>query len=834
MDKKYESGQSEAQIRALWEREQVYFFPPEAQERKGVKTFTIDTPPPTVSGSLHIGHIFSYTQTDIIARYKRMSGYQVFYPFGCDDNGLATERFVEKKRDVLAFQLKRSEFVQICLEETKIVEEQFKELWQRIGLSIDWTKWYSTIDDRSRYIAQASFCDLLKKGYVYRKEEPAPYCALCRTSVAQAELDDIEQQTLFNDIFFYTEDGEKLTIATTRPELLPSCVAVFYHPEDQRYQYLKGKNVKVPLFGQTVSLLPDENVVIEKGTGLVMCCTFGDTTDIAWFKKWNLPYLPSMGRDGRWLEATGPLAGLKAKQAREKVLELLRAENLLGQQKPIQHVVGVHERCKQPIEFLALPQWFLKILPYKKEFLACADKINWSPAFMKTRYIDWVENLKWDWCLSRQRFYGIPFPVWHCGNCNEIIVAKEEQLPIDPQETNYAGACPNCKSTDIHPDTDVMDTWNTSSLTPEIVRSLLEKEYRGILQKDFVPMSMRPQAHDIIRTWAFYTIVKSWMHHQQIPWQEIVISGHVLSSERDKISKSQGNSPLKPENLLATYSADAIRYWTACGTLGYDTAFSEAQLKVGHRLVNKLWNAFLLIAEHIQTMSIEERAKLDASKLDPLNGWILHRATETFERYTEMFAKHEFSLALQALEQFFWADVCDNYFELMKDCLFNPQNYSAEYVQQTKQTLAILGIRILQMYAPFVPYVTEAIYGNLYKEQYKSISLHTTQFADIHAPVKNQAAVDVMSAVLAVVAAIRQLKAEHELSLKVEVAELTLRANETILAQLRSQEQLLKGITRAQKLAYCTADADVCANKLEQRDNVWFGMITVSPTTLAE
>lgn len=822
MDKKYESGQSEAQIRALWEREQVYYFPPEARDRNGVKSFTIDTPPPTVSGSLHIGHIFSYTQTDIIARYKRMNGYQVFYPFGCDDNGLATERFVEKKRDILAYQLKRSEFIKICLEETKQVEEQFKELWQRIGLSIDWTKWYSTIDDRSRYISQASFCKLLKKGDVYRREEPAPYCALCRTSVAQAELDDVEQQTLFNDIFFYTEDGEKLTIATTRPELLPACVAVFYNPNDPRYQYLAGKNVKVPIFGQTVSLLPDENVVIEKGTGLVMCCTFGDTTDVAWFKKWNLPYRPAMGRDGRWLESTGPLAGLKAKPAREKVLELLRAENLLGTQKPIQHTVGVHERCKQPIEFLALPQWFLKILPYKKEFLACADKINWSPAFMKTRYIDWVENLKWDWCLSRQRFYGIPFPVWHCGNCNEIIVAKEEQLPIDPQETAYQGVCPACKSTDIHPDTDVMDTWNTSSLTPEIVRSLLEKEYRGILDKPFVPMSMRPQAHDIIRTWAFYTIIKSWMHHGQIPWKEIVISGHVLSSERDKISKSQGNSPLKPENLLATYSADAIRYWTGSGTLGYDTAFSEAQLKVGHRLVTKLWNAFLLIAEHTNGVKVSNIAAL--KDLDPLNGWILHRATETFERYTEMFEKHEFSLALQAIEQFFWADVCDNYFELMKDCLFNPQNYTPEQVQQTKQTLAIVGIRILQMYAPFVPYVTEAIYQNLYKEQYASASLHTLQFADVPISYKNQTAVEVMSSVLAVVAAIRQLKAEHELSLKVEIAELTVMGNETTLAHIRSQEQLVKGITRAQKLVYREESG---TNTLEQREGKWFGVISL-------
>ena len=454
MDKRYDHTQAQEKAQALWKEKQTY-----STKNNPGTLYAIDTPPPTVSGSLHIGHIFSYTQTDIFARYKRMDGYSVFYPFGFDDNGLPTERYVEKVRKIRAHQFSRSEFIEQCLEQTKQAHAEFTQLWQAMGLSVDWDYWYSTISDDVRAISQRSFIELYKKGYVYRKYEPAPYCTNCRTSVAQAELDSHEVPSLFSDIVFKDEKGNNLTIATTRPELLPSVNAVLYHPDDKRYQHLQGTKAFVPLFGRQVPILPEPTVEIEKGSGLVMCSSFGDKTDVEWHKKLDLPYTQSIGFDGKMLERTQFLAGLKVKDARERVLQELEKENLLTRQKDIVHAVSIHERCKKEIEYLSLQQWFIAILEHKQEFIALADKINWYPSFMKARYKDWVENIGWDWCISRQRFYGVAFPAWHCAGCSHVLLADVSELPIDPQETPYPGtACPECGGKRIEADTDVMDT----------------------------------------------------------------------------------------------------------------------------------------------------------------------------------------------------------------------------------------------------------------------------------------------------------------------------------------------------------------------------------------
>jgi len=452
MDKRYAYKQLEKDVQQKWNSELTY-----AHENNPGPLYNIDVPPPTVSGVLHIGHIFSYTQTDIIARYKRMSGYSVFYPFGFDDNGLPTERYVEKKLKIRAHTTQRSKFIKICIEESHKAEKEFTQLWQRMGISADWRSTYSTISDITRKISQESFVRLYNKGYVYRKFEPSLYCTVCRTSVAQAELDDVERPSYFNDIVFKLADDTELIISTTRPELLPSCVALFYNPDDVRYQYLKDKYAIVPIFGYEVPILSDKLVDKEKGSGLVMCCTFGDKTDISWFKKYTLPYKQSIGLDGKFTSDASMLSGLKVAEARKAIIEVLKTENLLRIQKPITHSVNVHERCKNDIEYVALSQWFLKILDHKKQFLQAAERIAWFPKFMKSRYINWVENLNWDWCLSRQRFYGIPFP---------IFLADIANLPIDPQEVLYEKPCTKCGGNNIIPDTDVMDTWNTSSLTP--------------------------------------------------------------------------------------------------------------------------------------------------------------------------------------------------------------------------------------------------------------------------------------------------------------------------------------------------------------------------------
>lgn len=811
MEKQYENQLSEARVQQKWTQENTY-----APENNSGPLYSIDTPPPTVSGSLHIGHIFSYTQTDIIARYKRMNGFSVYYPFGFDDNGLPTERYVEKKRDIKAHELPRSEFIKICLEETHAVEDQFISLWQRMGLSVNWKYCYSTISDLARKLSQESFIELYKKGFIYRRHEPALFCTACRTSVAQAELDDATKPSFFNDIVFKDAQGNNLVIGTTRPELLPSCVALLYNPTDERYNHLKDQQATVPLFKYQIPILADERVDKEKGTGLVMCCTFGDKTDIEWYKKFKLPYRQSIGLDGRWVESTGFLAGLKVTEARAKVLEELKNNNLLLNQRAIEHNVNVHERCKKEIEFIALEQWFVNILDYKQQFLDAGEAIAWYPAFMQARYKDWVEHLSWDWCISRQRYFGIPFPAWHCKECGMVILAQAKDLPIDPQETAYASTCPACKSSHVVPDTDVMDTWNTSSITPFIVKALYEKN--GSADQAFLPMSMRPQAHDIIRTWAFDTIVKAWMHQKTIPWKTIVISGHVLSDGKDKISKSKENAPFAPENLLKNYPADVIRYWTASGSLGYDVAFSENQLKIGQRLVTKLWNAFRFSFEHLPQ---GQAPKLNGAHLGDANQWILHNASIVFERYTHYFEQHEFGLALQHIEQFFWHDYCDNYIELIKHQLFNPADYSQEDIDATRWTLYSVGLRILQMYAPYLPHVTEAIYASLYKTKNGVESIHQTRFKDVQTAYVFEHAASTMQRINGLIGAIRKLKTEKQVSLKTPLATLTIHVeSDDLMAGLKAQETIIKGVAQAAVLEYKIGK--LAAGSLEQKDAAWY------------
>ncbi len=796
MEKNYDHKKHELMLKQEWQDQGIYKVSPEAQ-MYSAQMYSIDTPPPTVSGSLHIGHIFSYTQTDIIARYKRMSGLSVFYPFGFDDNGLPTERFVEKKREINAHSMKRSEFIELCLQETAEVETKFKELWQDMGLSVDWDKCYSTISETSRKISQESFIRLFQKGFIYRKHEPALYCTTCRTTVAQAELDDVEKSSLFNDIVFKSEDGSELIVGTTRPEFLASCVAIFYNPNDRRYTQLQGKQAVVPLFNYTVPIIADEAVVIEKGTGLVMCCTFGDKTDIGWFKKYNLPYKTSLKFDGRFDESIDIIGGLKVTQAREAILAELSKQGFLRNQKAIVHMVNVHERCKKEIEYLALTQWFLSILPHKQKFLELADELDWFPSFMKSRYINWVEAISWDWCLSRQRFYGIPFPAWHCIN-GHVIVASLDQLPIDPQEQAYKGHCPECDSAVIEPDKDVMDTWNTSSLTPQICFALLypDKNPFESAAHEFIPMSMRPQAHDIIRTWAFYTIVKSWMHYGRLPWKNIIISGHVLSDTKEKLSKSKENTKISPEFLLQTYSADVIRYWTASGRLGQDVAFSENQLKIGQRLVTKLWNAFRFIHEHMNDAPMHQ-----TDPVGTINEWLLHQSSACFVLYKKYFEEGEFSLALDAIEKFFWHDFCDNYIELVKEQLFKPELYSSDAVAGTRWTLYTAGLHILQLFAPYLPYITETLYKELYGQKEKTISVHSTHYDSRKFIFEQSAAITQHLIILTT--HIRSLKTARQLSLKVPLQNLEIHCNEKqILDALMPLEQIIKGVTHAASIIY--------------------------------
>jgi len=736
------------------------------------KFYSIDTPPPTVSGNFHIGHVFSYTQTDIIARYKRMSGFNVFYPFGFDDNGLPTERYVEKKLNINPFSMTRKEFKDLCLKESKEVHNLFIDLWKNLGFSIDWRYCYSTISKEVQSISQKSFIELYKKGFIYQKEDPALYCTACKTSVSQADLEEVEKETFFTTIPFFIERErrkEEILIATTRPELLSGCVAIFFNPEDERYKNLEGKKALVPIYNFEVPILADEKVIKDKGTGLVMCCTFGDSLDVFWFKKHKLQYKKVIGLDGKLTSISGFLQGLSVFHSREAILKKLEEEKLIRNQIKIKHSVAIYERSKKEIEYVMLKQWFVKILDYKKDFIDFANNINWYPMHMKSRCIDWIENLNWDWCISRQRFSGVPFPVWYDKNGN-IILADFKDLPVDPIVDIPKGYLKE----DLVPDEDVMDTWNTSSLTPLICKDSYQR-LTGINNNNFLPMTIRPQAHDIIRTWAFDTIVKAWMHEKSIPWKDIIISGHVLSTEKQKISKSQGNSPLDPSNLIKLYPADAIRYWTASTKLGTDTAFSEDRLKNGNRLLVKIWNSALCILNNADFDNINKIYNVNIAL--ECNKWILSNLKTVYIEYKKHFEENEFSLALEKIEDFFWSSFCDNYLEIIKVYFFKPELFKKNDIEEINIVSAFVFQEILKMFSPFLVFLTEELYQKLYKKKdnvFKSI--HYSLYLNINFINENYE----FKNIIQLINKIRKIKSDAKVSLKYEIEKLYLDISSSI------------------------------------------------------
>ncbi len=755
MNDRFDAKLVEERLIKKWLDEKTYAF----DKTSVKKVFSVDTPPPTVSGNLHIGHIYSYIHADLFARYKRLAGENVYYPMGFDDNGLPTEKYVEKELKIRSKDLKRSEFIAKCLEKCVEVEDRFKELWQKIGLSVDWTYCYTTISPLARRVSQKSFLDLYKKGLILRKKEPSLFCTDFKTTVSQADLEFVSKDAYFSTLLFAVENEEPLKIATTRPELLSACVSVFVNPSDERYKNLIGKKAKVPLYNHWVPILGDEDVLIDKGTGAVLCATFGDHQDTVWFKRHNLPLFEAIDHHGKIKSEIAFVGGLKIKEARESIIKKLEDENLLIEKKLISHDVAIYERSKREIEYIVLNQWFINILDHKEEFLKRGEELNWTPHYMKSRYDDWVKNLSWNWCISRQRYFGIPFPVWHCQDCNEVLLCDEKYLPIDPQEQPYpGGSCPKCSGKNIAPDTDVMDTWATSASTPQINAAMLELE-----PSEFLPMSIRPQAHDIIRTWAFDTIVKSTYQQNKLPWTNILISGHVQTSDKQKISKSLNNNPLEPNTLIASNSADAIRYWASKGKLGIDTAFSQEQIKNGGRLVTKLWNALKFCKEHIQS------APGSVSEFDELSIWVLNEFNSCLDNYHKAFEKFDASLALEAVEHFFWHTFCDNYLELVKDSFFNPEKYSAKARAAAPFVLKMIGLELLKLYAPFIPFVTEEIFLTLFSGEGNSI--HNASFGSKIDAGKNSFD---FSIVVNILGQVRKLKSEHALSLKTEINDLIL------------------------------------------------------------
>lgn len=784
LEKEYRSLENERLTQELWEKEGIYRFDP----KKAGEIYSIDTPPPTVSGSLHIGHIFSYTQAEMVARFHRMQGRNVFYPFGFDDNGLPTERLVEKEEGILARDLRRSAFIEKCMATAAKYEGQFRELWKSLGFSVDWKLQYETVSTRSQRISQRSFLELAEKGKAYMKESPVLWCTVCMTSIAQAELDSTEKETTFNRIPFTIGD-RVVEVATTRPELLYGCVALFVHPEDERYRGLEGKEAEVPLYGFKVPVLTDEKVQREKGTGAVMCCTFGDTVDLEWVKTYNLPYKKVILPDGTLESSIPEIGGLKVEKARKAILAILAERGLLQSSEVLLHSVSVHERCGKEVEMIPSRQWYIDILTEKERYLHAADDINWYPAYMKERYETWVRNLKWDWCISRQRYFGIPFPVWYCKSCGSIILAEKEDLPVNPLEKLPGKPC-KCGSMEFIPEEAVLDTWATSSLTPQINAGWGEE--RDICAQ-LLPMSMRTQAHEIIRTWAFYTIVKSLYHTGKIPWKDIMICGFVLAKKGEKFSKSKNNATLSPAQLVETYSADAVRYWAAGAKLGTDTLFSEEELKTSRRFLTKLWNASRFSLLHLQDYDGEA-----TEKLMPVDRWILEKMKQTQTRAANLLLQYEVGDARREMDEFFWKDYCDNYLELVKERLYQPELHGKENRRSAQFAVYHTLLGILKMYAVYVPHMTEIIYQGYYRNIEGTVSLHQLLW---HCT-KNveEGLLQLGEDLQTVLAEVRKFKSARNLSMKAPVGSLAITLPESRAGLFSSAEKDLAACTSAVEL----------------------------------
>ncbi len=787
LPKRYNPKTAEPRIQSFWLENGIYDFDPEDTTRP---VYSIDTPPPTVSGHLHLGHVYSYSHPDFVARFWRMKGYNVFYPMGFDDNGLPTERLVERWEGVRALDVGREAFIQKCLAVSARAEADYRALWQRLGLSIDWSYTYRTIDSLSRRTSQLSFLDLYQKGLAYRQEAPTIWCPECQTAIAQADLADMDRESVFYTLAFRFEHGETLEIATTRPELLPACVAVFVHPEDARYADLVGKHVQVPHFGQWVPILQDAGADPEKGTGAVMCCTFGDAADVAWWYTHDLPLRVAIDRAGRMTALAGEFSGLSTREARERLVRALDTEGLLLHQQPIAQSVRIHERCDTPVEYVVAPQWFVRVLDFKQALLDAGAKVRWHPPHMETRFSEWVENLNWDWCISRQRYYGVTFPVWYCDVCGAVITADEDALPVDPTESAPDQPCA-CGSTSFTPERDVMDTWATSSLSPQIVGKWLAD---ADLYAKVTPFSLRPQAHEIIRTWAFYTIVKSLHHFGEIPWGDAGISGWGLAPEgTGKISKSRGGGPMPPMEMIETYSADAVRYWASSTGFGKDSIISEEKIQVGAKLVTKLWNVARFASRFLEGWTAPEDTVFPL--LSPADRWILAQMQRLIQRVTDLFEDYDYAAAKSEIEIFFWRDLADNYLEMAKLRLYDETVAAGE---GARFALYHALLTVLKLFAPFLPHVTEEIYCKLFAEAEGTVSIHRARWPEVEARFEDAAAEFLGEILVKIATAVRRYKSDHALSLGTKLSALQLWAEHDLAESLRDAVADVTSVTRAE------------------------------------
>jgi valyl-tRNA synthetase len=838
----------EAKWTARWEADGTFRFD---TTRPREDVYAIDTPPPTVSGSLHVGHVFSYTHTDIIARFQRMRGKAVFYPMGWDDNGLPTERRVQNYYGVRCdpslpydpafappaqppkppISVSRPNFIELCVRLTVEDEKAFEHLWRYLGLSIDWSMTYATIAKPAQRVSQKMFLRLLERGLAYQVEAPTLWDVDFKTAVAQAELEDREQPGAYHRLRFRTPAGESVDIETTRPELLPACVALVAHPDDERYKPLFGSDVVTPLFGARVPVKAHPLADPEKGSGIAMICTFGDITDVTWWRELKLPVraiIQPNGTLGRvtwgaagWesVDATraqaayDQMTGLSAKKAQAVAAELLKQSgDLVGDPRPITHHVKFFEKGDRPLEIVTSRQWFIKTIEFREGLLARGRALQWHPPYMRARYESWVNGLNGDWCISRQRFFGVPFPVWYrlgpdgAVDYTQPIRPDESALPIDPSTDVPPGFRPEQRGQPggFVGDPDVMDTWATSSVSPQIVTRW--EDDTNVFQRTF-PMDLRPQAHDIIRTWLFSTVLRSHLEHDALPWAHAAISGWVLDPDRKKMSKSKGNV-VTPLGLLEEYGSDGVRYWAARGGPGVDTAFDVGQMKIGRRLAIKLLNAskFALAG-----------GAADGAVTHPVDRGMLNDLAVLVDDTTTALEDYEYTRVLDRAEAFFWS-FCDNYLELVKARRYG--DHGEDGARSANRAMRAALSVMLRLFAPYMPFVTDEVWswwqsGSVHRAPWPS----SRELAAV-TPRDPQASA-CLAASVAVLGEIRRAKSEARRPLKAVIARAVVRDVPERLAALEQARtdlsasanllalELVPGDAFAVEVEFAAADSSV-------------------------
>ena len=832
----------EAALTRRWLDEGTYKFNPETTREQ---VYSIDTPPPTASGSLHVGHMFSYTQTDVLARYQRMTGKNVFYPMGWDDNGLPTERRVQNYYGVrcdpaIAYDagyrppaepaknqrdfdvISRRNFIELCEELAVEDEKVFEHLFQTLGLSVDWDLTYRTIDDKSRAISQRAFLANLTAGDAYMAEAPTLWDVTFRTAVAQAELEDREVAGAYYRYPFFTAEGEKIFIETTRPELLAACAALVANPDDERYQPLFGKKVTSPLFGVEVEVKAHPLAKADKGSGIAMVCTFGDLTDVTWWRELQLPTRAIVGRDGRIIGETpewitteegrasfAAIAGKTVFSAKEAVVERLAAADLLdGEPKKIMHPVNFFEKGDKPLEVVTSRQWYIRNggrdEARRERLIGRGNEIEFHPAFMRSRYENWISGLNGDWLVSRQRFFGVPVPVWYPldadGNpdYDAPILPADAQLPVDPAADAAPGYAEGQRDVPggFTGDADVLDTWATSSLTPQIVGGWSTDE--ALFAKVY-PFDVRPQGHDIIRTWLFSSAVRADALQKTAPWKHAAISGWILDPDRKKMSKSKGNV-IVPTDVLEEYGSDAVRYWAASARLGADTAYEIAQMKIGRRLAIKLLNA----SKFVLNLGATEDSVVsgDLSVLsNPLDRAVLAQLADVVQQATKAFEGYDYARALQITESFFW-NFTDDYVELIKD-----RAYGAAGEEQQASVLAALATSLdtlLRLFAPFLPFATEEVWG-----WWRTGSVHRAQWP---AAVGIDGDTTLLATVGTALSGIRKAKSEAKVKQRTEVLSAVITAPEGIITQLKAGLGDLKAAANARDIALVAGEGELAVS----------------------